>query len=434
MALGKVLIVTYYWPPSGGVGVLRWLHFARNLQQLGWEPIIYTPENAQYEVLDPALAALVTEFKTVKRPIWEPLAAFQKLTRNKKKSPAQHGTVVTKSWKDRLMVWIRGNVFVPDSRVLWVKPSVTFLAKYLQRENINLIITNGPPHSMHLIGLGLKRLRPTVKWLADFRDPWSDWDFLTLFNTGPAAMKRHKKYERQVLERADAVVAPTKRLAQALEAKVGHTRTVEVITNGIAIDPDTHQTPPPAPQDKFVIGYYGMLNDLRNPTPFWNLLETLCAENEAFRNKLELRFSGVISASVQNQLSQYTHLGQKVVFLPYTPHEKIFKEYQRCHILLLLQAKTDNAQWVLPVKFFEYLSAHRAILGLGPVESDLGDIFTGQQIGEMIEPSHINAQRAFILANFQSQYPLNLEHYKALMFEYARQRKAEQMAEVLARL
>ncbi|MEQ9232236.1 MAG: glycosyl transferase, partial [Cyclobacteriaceae bacterium] len=205
----KVLIVTYYWPPSGGVGVQRWMNYAIQLKRLGWEPIIYTPENPQFELKDASLLEKVKDIRVVKTKIWEPFNFFHRLTGNRNKKSVTQGTVLEKessSFKDKLFIRIRGNFFIPDPRKFWVKPSIKFLAEFIIAEGIETIITTGPPHSMHLIGRGVKK-RTGVRWLADFRDPWSKWDVLKKLKTSPFGMIKHGRLEKSVLTKADGVIA-----------------------------------------------------------------------------------------------------------------------------------------------------------------------------------------------------------------------------------
>lgn len=404
---------------------------------MDWEPVIYTPDNPQFEIKDERLLEAVKDLEVIKKTIWEPFSIFHRITGNKERGNVQQGLILEKSkksWKDKLIVWIRGNVFIPDPRVFWVKSSVIFLMDYLKKEKINIVITTGPPHSMHLIGMGLKRFSKDVKWLADFRDPWSDWDILPKLNTGAMAMKRHRLYERRVLSQADAVTTVSKRLGEALSSKAPSGKAVEVIANGIADNKASNVRVGASQGDKFVIGYYGMLNELRDPSHLWELLELICESNKLFHDKLEIRVGGIVGQSIKDRLTQSKQLKEKVVFLGYVPHEEVFNEYQKCDMLLLLLNKSDNAKWILPVKFFEYLSAGRSILALGPRDSDLGDIFEGNQIGEIFEPDNLNDIQSFILANFDQTYKLEEADYKKLLQQFSRSNQAKELAKLLEKI
>ena len=431
----KVLIITYYWPPSGGVGVQRWLHFAINLKKLGWEPIIYTPLNPQFEVQDLKLAALAQDIQVIKTEIWEPFAFFHKLTSSQDKGSIQQGLALEKSKKsikDKLFVWIRGNLFVPDARVFWIWKSRKFLNQFIAENQIDTIVTTGPPHSMHLIGLGLKRSLPKLKWVADFRDPWSDWDILEKLNTGKVAMRQHQSLERKVLKNADAVVTVSNRLALALDEKFSRQRKVQVIKNGVTIPKVEDDSL--SPSDKFTIGYYGILNEIRNPEVLWDTLEEVCQQNSSFNKKLEIRIGGIVSDSIKSRLLSSKYLKNKVRFLGYLSHEEVFMEYRRCSLLLLLLNKTDNAKWILPVKFFEYLSAKKPILTLGPSESDLGDILSEFNVGKMLEGNDSFGLSAFILATFAGEYKSQEEHFQKLLEEHSRENQAVALGKLIEHL
>lgn len=374
----KILIITYYWPPSGGVGVQRWMNYAIQLKKRGWEPIIYTPENPQFEITDTSQLDRVKDIRVVKHKIWEPYRLFHSITGGRNKGKVQQGLVLekkSKSWLDGLMVWARGNLMIPDPRKFWVMPSVRFLQKFILSENIETIITTGPPHSMHLIGLGLKK-KLNVSWLADFRDPWSDWDVLDKLQVSGSARQRHAALERKVLTEADLVITVSEHLKRSLEEKAKSN--VEVLYNAVT---STGEVPAAKKDgDALVIGYFGMLNEMRNPEELWPVLNELAVESN-----VKLRLGGILSDSIKAQIQKLSNLSDRAEFLGYVDHEKIGHEYARCDILLLLLNRTDNARWIIPVKFFEYLAAHRFVLGLGPEDSDLAKLASGLPNFKMLD-------------------------------------------------
>lgn len=194
----RVLIITYYWPPSGGGGVMRWLKMSKYLPEFGWQPVIYTPENPDPSVKDESLLKEIHPIaEIVKTPIWEPYDIYRKLTGKKKSDSFKAGYISEASrgnWKDKISVFLRGNLLIPDPRAFWVNPSVRFLRDYLNQNPVDLIITTGPPHSMHLIGLKLKK-HINVPWLADFRDPWTEIDFYHRLKLTRWADRIHQKLE-----------------------------------------------------------------------------------------------------------------------------------------------------------------------------------------------------------------------------------------------
>ena len=385
----KILIITYYWPPSGGVGVQRWMNFALQLKARGWDVRVLTPENPQFEVKDETLLEKVKEIPTIKVPIWEPFNLFHKITGNKDRNNVKQGLALEKSRKsitDKLMVWIRGNVFIPDPRIFWVRPASKKAIKVIEAEEIGTVITTGPPHSMHLIGKRIKKLTG-IKWIADFRDPWSKWDVLNQLNTSSLVMKIHKRLEQSVLDRADHSMTVSPRLAKAFGG-------IEILNNGVTVGKDNETSDPN--DVHFTIGHYGMLNEFRNPRQLWQLLDQMCRENPVFASKLRIRLGGIVSESIKNEISGLSQLNNKVEFLGYLPHDTIQNEYQKCNVLLLLLNRSNNSEWILPVKFFEYLHADRMILALGERQSDLGDLMKGKNIGEIISFSDIDGMRGFL--------------------------------------
>lgn len=436
MAIKKLLIITYYWPPSGGVGVQRWLHFAMNLKRNGIAPIIYTPANPDFEISDKKLENLSKGIEVIKKEIWEPFGLFHRLTGSKKKGSIQQGLTLEKSKKslfDSLFVWIRGNLLIPDARVFWIKPSIKFLNRIIQEEEIDCVISTGPPHSMHLIALGLKKNNKDLKWIADFRDPWSDWDILQKLSTGSLAMLRHKYLERQVLTKSDMVLTVSSRLGAALESKVNNKVKVEIVMNGIASN-QINDIQIEANDDKFTVGYFGMLNELRNPEKLWEALEKICANHPKFNDRLEIRLGGIVSESILDRIKSSKTLGNKVIFLGYLSHEAVFEEYKRCDVLLLLLNRSDNAKWILPVKFFEYLSARKPILTFGPLESDLGDIISKYHIGEIMSGDDTEIIEPFILNNFEGNYHVDERHFNVLLERHSREHQANELVKLIEKL
>lgn len=391
MALKKVLIITYYWPPSGGGGVQRWLKFTRYLQDFNWEPIIYTPENPDFEIRDVSLLAeLPAGVKTIKRPIWEPFAIYRKLLG--KKAVQQQGVVTeAKSLMAKLSIWIRGNYFIPDSRVFWVRPSVNFLTKYLKANPVDAIVTTGPPHSLHLIGLEIKT-RLKIKWLADFRDPWSKWDVLDQLNLTKRSRKSHNRLEKKVLTVADKILTVSPSLKSSLQ-KLGAT-SIEVITNGFDFDLASVPTKPP---EKFMISHIGLLNSGRNPKNLWLALNELCNEVSGFADDLQIYLAGTIESEVIQSVMDYKMLESRLVNNGYKEHEEVIQIYLNSAILLLLINDTDNAKWILPGKMFEYLAFSKPILALGMSESDASTILQEAGHGPCVSYQDQQQIKAFVL-------------------------------------
>ncbi|MBN2636379.1 MAG: glycosyltransferase [Prolixibacteraceae bacterium] len=377
----KVLIITYYWPPSGGSGVQRWLKFVKYLPQNGWKPIVIVPENAEYPVFDATLEKEIPpEAEIIKIPIWEPYSLFKKITRRKKDEKVNNGLFFDEkkqSLSTKFSLWIRGNLFIPDPRLFWVKPVTKKLIKLIPEINPDFIITTGTPHSIHLIARKIKAKFPKLPWLADLRDPWSDLDMLDSFHASAYAKKRHKKLEYQTLSAADVVTTVSPTWTKELQSSIP--TPVVCITNGF--DKNDFSNYKFTTLDDFVISHIGIINSYRNPDPLWKALEELCNERNDFREKLKLRIIGITDDGLRNNINKYPILRQKIFITGYIPHDEVIHEYQKASCLLLLLNNSKNSLGHIPGKFFEYLATGKPILAIAPPESDVAKIISENKIG-----------------------------------------------------
>lgn len=368
----RVLIITYYWPPNGGAGVYRWLKLSKLLPEHGWQPVIYTPENPEVVADDPGLLKDVrADIEVVKRPITEPFNLYKRFTGRSTKEKVQVGFLNEKKqggWKEDLALWVRSNFFIPDARVWWVRPSVKFLKEYLREHPVDAIITTGPPHSMHLIGLELKRALG-VKWIADFRDPWTDIDFYAQLKLTSWADAKHKRLEGEVLREADQVLTVSWHWADDLR-KLG-AGNVEVVTNGY--DPDDLPSPPEPVDEAFSLVHIGSLSPTRNAPELWAALKMICGEDPAFAAKFKLRFVGPVDHTIAESV-EHAGLGAHLERTGRVTHEEAMRHMQRARVLLLLVNDTPNLLGILPGKLFEYVSTGRPILGIGPTEGDVSRV------------------------------------------------------------
>ena len=372
----KVLIITYYWPPAGGSGVQRWLKFSKYLPENGWKPIIYTPENPSFQIQDKELSSEIHANTTVwKSPIWEPYSLRNKFFGY---NDNDNSGIIQKrnSIKNKMMNWIRGNLFIPDPKIYWVNSSVKFLIKSIQEEKIDYIVSTGPPHSMHLIALSLKRYFPNIKWIADFRDPWSELDLLDEFYLSKRSRKKHVKLEKEVITSADITLTVSETWAKSLK-NLGASR-VELITNGFD---DINLSPKEMRQDKFIIGHYGLLNHLRNPSNLWDILNSICKKDKVFHKKLEIRLAGNIDTEVFDEIKRYPYLKSQIVNLGYLSHKDVIKEYNKVDLFLLLIFNSNSGVGNYPGKIFEYFAIKRPILAFGPEKSDTKELISKTSSG-----------------------------------------------------
>ena len=417
----KVLIITYYWPPSGGAGVQRWLKFVKYLHEFGWEPIVYTPENPEAPAIDNSLLKdIPANLIVLKTKIWEPYNLYKSFIGQKKEDKINAGFLTEKKkpgLAEKISVWIRGNWFIPDARKFWIKPSVEFLSEYLKKNSVDAIVSTGPPHSMHLIALGLKEKlnnMPSgsqVPWLADFRDPWTNIDFYDKLMLTKSSDEKHRQLEKEVLKNADSVVAVGWKMAEDFKKIVD--RNIEVITNGydeddFPISPlpvrqaglsplleEKGTTSPLAPlpeergaKDKldknFSISHIGAMNADRNPQLLWAALSELIQENAGLKNDLKINFVGKTDFSVFDDWEKH-NLMPFVIKTDYLPHNKITEVMQTSRVLLLAINNTPNSAGVISGKLFEYLAAKRPILAIGPENGDAARIIHETNSGTVID-------------------------------------------------
>ncbi len=413
----RLLIITYYWPPTGGSGVQRWVKFSKYLPDFGWQPVVYTPENPEQLARDESLLADVPACaEIIKTRILEPYGVYRRLTGGK--GEVNPVNAQKKNWKQRLSLWVRGNFFVPDPRVSWVRPSLRFLKKYLAEHPVDAVVTTGPPHSVHLIGRGLKRALG-LHWIADFRDPWTEMFYYKHLGLGPAADRRHRRLEQSVLDEADTVVSVSPPVAADFQAK---TKTpVVLITNGFdesdfpaeaggsgsaaaepftrvgsgasEAQPDSGAAATAVPPFRLV--HTGLFASDGNPLNLWDALARRCEADPAFRGRLEIRLAGKVDAAVTEAI-RARGLGPNLVDLGYLPHDETVREQRAADILLLPLRREPEYAKVLPGKIFEYLAARRPVLGIGQPESAAATVLRDAGAGDMFDWDERDALLAFL--------------------------------------
>ncbi|MCD4683149.1 MAG: glycosyltransferase family 4 protein [Bacteroidales bacterium] len=378
----KVLVITYYWPPSGGAGVQRWLKFVKYLRNYGWEPIIYTPENPEIPAIDKSLEKDIPEGITVlKTKVWEPYSAYKRFVGRKKEDSIKAGFLSEKknpSLTEKISVWIRGNYFIPDARKFWIRPSIKYLLNYLNDNPVDAMVSTGPPHSMHMIALGIKQ-NLNIPWLADFRDPWTNIDFYDKLMLSARADRKHRRMELKVIKNADNLVTVNWNMAK--EFRELGAKNVEVVTNGF--DPDDFKDIKSQPSEKFEIFHIGSMNKDRNPKVFWKALRELVNEYDSFSNHLKITFIGQTDYSVFEEIEKNS-LNSYVNNILYKPHDELMTETAKASILFLPLNNTTNANGITPGKLFEYLALNRPIFCIGPEDGDSAKIIHECNAGVVI--------------------------------------------------
>ena len=379
----KVLIITYYWPPAGGPGVQRWLKFVKYLRDFEIEPVLFIPENPTYPITDKNLESEVPEnLQIIRQKIIEPYSLAGIFS--KKETETISSGIISEEenqgWLQRLMLYIRGNFFIPDARKFWIKPSVKFLKDFLQKENIDTIITTGPPHSLHLIGLNLKKELP-IKWIADFRDPWTQIGYHSKLKLSKYAQRKHKYFEHEVLNTADKIIVTSHTTKAEFESKTE--KPVFLITNGYD---EVKLEEPIIPDEKFSFSHIGSLLSGRNPKSLWESFRELIEEDPEFKNSFLLRLIGKVSPEVLKSIKE-NKLEEHLELIPYVSHREALIFQRKSRVLLLLEIDSIETRGIIPGKIFEYLNAKRPILAIGPKKWDVQKILEKTGAGEYYEYS-----------------------------------------------
>lgn len=425
----KVLVITYYWPPAGGGGVQRWLKFSKYLRNYGWEPIIYTAEGGESAMEDPGLVKEIPEgIEEIRVPIWEPYSLYKKIT-GKKKDEKVYSGFITENKKaslgQKLSVWIRGNFFIPDARKFWIKPSIKYLTKYLKEHQVDAIISNGPPHSTHMIALGLKR-KFNLPWLADFRDPWTNIDFYDQLMLTGLADKKHKRLEKNVLQKADKVVTVSWSWAEDFKNIVD--REIEVITNGYdAADFPDKDWPLTS---EFMITQVGSMNKDRDVKTLWKVLEEMCNSNSSLNKQLKIKLIGPVDHAILNHI-EAAGLSDKLEKINSVPHNEVIEHLCTSQVLLLPLNNTPNIAGVIPGKLYEYLAARRPILCIGSPKGDSARIINETNGGSVADFDDAETIRSIINRYFESFQNGNLKIDSTNIEQYSREKLAGYMTKAL---
>jgi glycosyltransferase involved in cell wall biosynthesis len=391
--MNKVLIITYYWPPSGGAGVQRWLKFAKYLPEFGWEPIILTvdPEYAAYPVIDHSLTDdMPLSVKVHKTPAIDYFSIYKK---DKSKIPtAGFANSVENTLKGKILRFIRGNFFIPDPRRGWNKYAFKKACELIETQGIKHVITTSPPHSTQLIGLKITEKYPEIKWIADLRDPWTDIYYYEQFYPTFLSKKIDSWFERRVLKKADRIITIGPSLKTSFSSKVkGIENKIEVITNGYdEADFKGIATDEPS---RFTITYVGTLSDKYPLDGFLGALANIK------NNNIDplLRFVGTVPENIRKRIMSEISM-DSIEFIPYTPHDEAITFMMNSSMLLLVIPEHKNNKNIITGKIFEYIASGKPILCLGPEDGDAATILTEYGFGKCFSYNDINNIETYILS------------------------------------
>ena len=425
----KVLIITYYWPPMGGGGVQRWLKTSKYLREFGVEPIIFTAKDAENPMLDESLLKEIPEkIETHKVEIWEPFDLYRKFLGKAKKEKIQPGLLNESkgsSSKQNLALFVRGNMFIPDAKKFWIKPSVKYLKEYLKENQVDVLVSTGPPHTTHMIAIKLAK-KFNLPWMADFRDPWTNIDFYDKLKLSAWADRKHRRLENSVLEKATEVVTVTWSWAKSFEDLCS--RKIKVVTNGF--DPADFKDAGKIDLDKkFTITHAGSMNADRNPNVLWEVLAELNREIAGFSDNLVVKLIGPIDISVQNGIEKFG-LQNCIENISLLPHNKVTELLTQSQLLLLPLNNTSNIDGIVPGKLYEYLGAKRPIVCIGKPTGDSAHIINETGAGSVSDFDDSETLKTAIRNYYQSYLEQNLYVESSGIEKYSRKNLAGEIASI----
>ena len=389
----RVLIISYYWPPAGGISVIRPLKLAKYISEFGWDPIVCTAENPHFPFEDENAAKDIPKnLEVLKVPIVEPYEIYKKLTGQKQKSALADviQNAPKRSFLHNLSVWIRGNFFIPDARCLWIKPVVNELTKYLKENHVDAIITTGPPHSVNRIGYLLNK-KLQIPWLADFQDPWTQVDYYKHFKISKWAHRRHRKMENQIFDNADLITIVSNSWKTDLES-IGASN-VEVVPLGYDTTDFSENI---KLNSNFTLTHLGLLGEDRNPTILIEVIADLCKHDENFSKHFRLQLVGIVNDRLKNLVNKLD-LSEQVFFIGQVNRDEALEIMQASQLLLLLLNKAENVGGRIPGKVFEYFGARRPVLSLGPNNTDIEKMLSESGAGVNIDYSDKIQLKSYLL-------------------------------------
>lgn len=403
----KVLIITYYWPKSGGAGVQRWLKFAKYLPSFGIEPVVLTvdPNFATYPQIDESLEQDIDPSLLVyKTKCFEIYSLYRTIMHKKEVPYGGFANETSQSFAQKAANFIRGNFFLPDPRRGWNRYAYAKAKEIIKDLNIDTVITTSPPHSTQLIGLKLKK-NLSIKWIADLRDPWTDIYYYNQFFHTKLASYIDRKYEKQVVNFADEIITVSEDLKRifASKTKFSTAKKIHVIPNGYD-ENDFKANSQQVFESKKIITYTGTISETYDIDGLISALSQIDPEQ---KESLLLRFVGKIPETIIEKL-KVTGIASDIV--GYVPHAQAIDYMLRSTILLLVIPNVSNNKGIVTGKFFEYLASGKPILGIGPKNGDLGKLIEETKSGGIFDYQESEKMHQFILENIN--FAMNIESKK----------------------
>ncbi len=432
----RVLIIAYYFPPSGGPGVQRVLKHVKYLPEFGWEPVVLTVREGEFPARDPSLLDEIPPGTHVERTrILEPYSLYRLLTG--RRTPIDIHVLTTsspaRSWTERLAQWIRATFFIPDARIGWLLTAVPAGKRLIRYFQVSALYSSSPPYTCSLIARQLKRWS-SLPWVAGFRDPWTG--FLTTPQRWwlPAAIDRH--LERSVLQEADRIECAWEGIADDAIGKYPELPREKFIHIPNGFDPADYPPPPTQRNERFTITYTGSLYGRRNPTVLLQGLEELLHRGVLTPAEVCLRIVGRCGEEVLETLRN-SPFATSVEFIPYVPHRESVRYVVSSDVLLLVVDEAEDSHAIVPGKVFEYLGAGKPILAIAPhgsaVDRLLQETGTGAVV-ERTEPLACAKLLELLYRSWRGELPLPFVPRWDYIRQYERRTAAQRLAALLDEL
>ena len=410
---------------------MRWAKMSKYIADFGWEPVVFTPEGGEIGAHDESLLkALPASLTVIKTPIWEPYDLYKRFTGKKKSEKIYSGFIQENkktSLAQKISVFIRGNFFIPDARMFWIRPSVKYLKEYLKQNPVDAIVSTGPPHSTHMIALHLHR-STSIPWIADFRDPWTNIDFYHDLKLTKWADRKHHRMEATVLKEATKVVTVTWRMRDEFVDLCGR-QDIEVIPNGYD-DADFVNNASTRLDEEFTLTHIGSMNKDRNPQVLWTALQQAIKESDELKSKLKIRLIGPVDFSVRQSVRD-AGLESFTEFVEFMPHADVVQLQQKAQVNLLIINNSPNARIIIPGKLYEYLGSGRPIIAIGPKDSDFIKVMDMTQGGVVHDYEDVEGLKNRILEFFKLYKAGNLQGTATGTQLFTRKNLAKEFASLL---
>jgi glycosyltransferase involved in cell wall biosynthesis len=424
----KILLIAYYWPPGGGIAVRRWMGLANALCRNGVEVHVLTinPASAAYQHVDESLAGEIEDGIIVHRvKAFNPFAVIKKVAPSAIPGPS-FSENKSSGLLGRLLTVLRSHLFIPDPRKTWVRKAVQKGCVLVDEYGLQTIITTSPPQSVQLIGQGIKRARPNVQWMADFRDPWTDIFYYERLGHSVISRRIDAAMERRALQQADQVVAVSWGFRDLLASKVEpeDRGKFHVLTNGMDFDPVDHENESRNQDGPFRIVHTGTIAPSYAPELVLDAITALNAGGE--HRPFEFDYYGGISAEYRKELEERYDF---IRFHGFVAQHQIGAIQRAADVLFLLGPDVDKSKGHIPGKLFEYMGALRPIAFLGHPSDDVTRILVDTQTGVCLPRGDALAIRE-VLVHLQGS-AFNAENVIADIQPYIRSNQAQRLLDLL---